>query len=132
MWTPKPKVDFIETATEISEWIERNYGYFVNKNSDKVKIIKDFANQLERLPVDALSFIQQAKNNFIDYGIARPPLPLEFIQELKKVFRNNENDKQESSVPPVYSIDSTGNKYVSHFTNTGRLISHKKINLQRV
>jgi len=89
MHTPNNQIDFLENATEIAEWIERNYGFFVNKNSDKVKIVQDFAKHLERLPMGAMSYIQQAKNNFIDTGIKHPPSPVAFIQELKICFNSN-------------------------------------------
>ncbi len=84
-------IDYTYVATNIAEWVERNYGYFVNKNSDKVEIIKDFANQLSRLDPSLMSYIEQAKNNFFDnnlssstnYDYQHPPNPLMFVRELK-------------------------------------------------
>jgi len=105
MHTPKPNINFREIALEISEWIERNYGYFVNKNSDKNKIIDDFAEQLERLPVGAMSYIQQAKNNFIDSDTNRPPLPVDFIQHLKIIY--NQNKKTLSQKPVFFDKNRT-------------------------
>lgn len=98
MFTPKEKIDYIETATEITEWIERTYGYVVNKNSDNIKIRDDFAEQLERLKVGEMSCIQQVKNNFIDSGITRPPTPTTFIQELKICF----NKSQKTLIQPIF------------------------------
>lgn len=83
MYSETSKIHFISIAIDISEWIERNWGYFVNKNSDKNQIIKDFANELERLPNDAMSYIQQIKNNLIDEGGKYPPTPSIFIYKLK-------------------------------------------------
>ena len=73
MHTPLIKLDYIQIATEIAEWIERNYGYFVNKDSDKIKIIQDFAEQLKRLPVGAMSYTQAVKNKLIHSGNNRQP-----------------------------------------------------------
>jgi hypothetical protein len=89
MHTSSPKIDFIEIASDIAEWIERNYGYFVNAKSEESKIVQDFAEQLSRLPVGAMSYIQQAKNNFIDRNFSRPPLPTQFINELRIIFNQN-------------------------------------------
>lgn len=97
MYTQANEIDYIEIATEIAEWFERNYGYFVNKNSDKEQIRDDFAEQLKRLPFDAMSYIQQIKNNFIDSSITYPPSPATFIQELKICF--NKNKKLQTPIP---------------------------------
>lgn len=99
MFTPKNKIDYIEVASEISEWFERNYGYFVNKNSDKIKIIQDFSSQLERLPIDAMLYIEQTKNNFIDSGIKHPPAPPVFIRELRATWYAK---KTQTQTQPVY------------------------------
>lgn len=92
MYTEEPKIDFKEIASNIAEWTERNYGYFVNQSSDKIEIIKDLATQLERLELKhlgSMSYIEQAKNNFIDRDIDRPPLPTQFINEIKICFNKN-------------------------------------------
>lgn len=93
MHTIMPKLDYLEIASEITEWIERNFGYFVNKNSDKDKIIQDFSHQLERLPLESMSYLQQAKNNFYDKGLSRPPSPVEFIAELKTILNKQQNQE---------------------------------------
>jgi hypothetical protein len=85
-------------ATEIAEWARINYGYFVNKDSDRNQINQNLSEQLERLPVGAMSYIQQTKNNFIDTDIKRPPSPAMFIQDLKICF--NQNKKVQ--IQPVY------------------------------
>jgi hypothetical protein len=89
MFTPEPKIDFTEIAMDISEWIERNYGYFVNKSRDEAEVVKDFSKQLSRLPAGSMSYIEQAKNNFIDSNINRPPLPTQFINQLRIIFNQN-------------------------------------------
>jgi hypothetical protein len=89
MYTEHQKIDFKEIASNIAEWAERNYGYFINKSRDEVETIKDLATQLERLPFGSMSYIEQAKNNFIDRGIDRPPLPVQFINEIKICFDKN-------------------------------------------
>lgn len=100
MYTPdEDKLDYTLVANEIAEWFERSYGYFVNKSSDKGKATDDFAKQLSRLPVDAMSYIEQNKNHFIDSGIKLPPSPATFIQELKICFNKN---KKVQKVQPVY------------------------------
>lgn len=101
MFTPKKEIDYLEIASEISEWFERNYGYFVNKNSDKIKIIQDFAGQLERLPVGVMSYIQQTKNHFIDSGIKHPPVPPVFIRELRAIWYAKKPQPQ-TQTQPVY------------------------------
>ncbi len=98
MFTPIEKIDYFETAVEIGEWAERNYRFFVNKDTDNVEIAKEFAAQLERLPAEAMHYIQQAKNKIIDTGNTYPPLPVDFIKELKKIFILNRNKK----IKPVY------------------------------
>jgi len=117
MYTPLEKIDYVENASEIAEWAERNYGYFVNKNSDESKIIQDFASQLERLPLGAMSYIQQTKNNFIDAGNSRPPSPIIFIKELKIIFNRNKKEIQPVYVDKVkfisekiYTINGDENK----------------------
>lgn len=117
MHTPLNEIDYIQIATEIAEWVERNYGYFVNKNSDKIKIIQDFADQLERLSIDSIAYIEQAKNNFIDRGTTQPPIPLAFIQELKKIILNKNRkikpvyvDKIKFIAEKVYKINGDENK----------------------
>lgn len=99
-------IDYLAIATDISEWVERNYGYFVNKNSDKVEIVKDFAEQLARLDPHAMSFIQQSKNNLVDDLICNfapgtrphPPTPLMFLSELRKCVNKEFNPKLLSTV----------------------------------
>lgn len=135
MFTPENKIDYIKIATEIAEWVERNFGYFVNKNSDKAKVIQDFSEQLERLPIESMSYIQQAKNNFIDKGDARPPTPLVFIQELKIILiKNNNNkkpvyfDKVKYIVEQLYAIknDTQKIKYIKTLSARGKLKLEKK------
>lgn len=121
MFTPEKKLNYLEIATEIAEWIRRNYGYFVNKISDKNKINEDFAEQLERLPIEAMSYIKQIENNFIDSGIKHPPTPATFIQELKICF-NKIKAKNKNGYVKVISKDYLGNKYVNKFTKNGKLI----------
>ncbi len=120
MHTPTTNIDYIQIATEIAEWMRRNYGYFVNKNSDRNLIVEDFAEQLKRLPIDAMSYIQQTKNNFIDSGIKHPPSPATFIQELKICFNKI---KTENGYVKVISIDYSGKKYINKFTNNGKFVS---------
>jgi len=131
MHTHNEKIDFLEIATEIAEWFERNYGYFVNKNSDKIKIIQDFEEQLKRLPIGAMSYIQQAKNNFIDFGNNRPPLPATFIKELRICFNKKVQrmqpvyfDKIKFMADKIYTINGDNNKikYIERLSNQGQLI----------
>jgi hypothetical protein len=124
MFTPKNKIDYIEIATEIAEWTERNYGYFVNKNSDKIKVIQDFSEQLERLPIGAMSYVKQIKNNFIDTGIKHPPSPATFIQHLKILFNKI---KTKNGYIKVISSDYFGKKYVNKFTKNGKFISRTSL-----
>lgn len=129
MHTPIKKLDYLYFATEISEWIERNYGYFVNKNSDKIKIIKDFAEQLERLPVEAMSYIQQAKNNIIDSGDTHPPLSVNFIKELKNILNKEKKlKKNKNDFIKIFSKDALGNCYCYTRTLQGKLIGYSKNN----
>jgi len=123
MHTPDSQLDYKFFAIEISEWIERNYGYFVNKNSDKNEIIQDFKSQLERLPVGAMSYIQQVKNNLIDSGIKHPPTPATFIQDLKICFNKT---KIESGYVEVFS-NYLGKNYVNKFSKSGKFISRSPI-----
>lgn len=124
MFTPNNEIDYTQQATEIAEWTERNYGYFVNKNSDKIKIIQDFSEQLERLPIGAMSYIKQIENNFIDTGITHPPSPATFIHELK-IYFNKINAK--NGYVKVITIDYFGKKYVNKFTSRGKFISRKSL-----
>ena len=126
MHTPNIKIDYIHNSSEISEWFERNFGYFVNKNSDMVKIVQDLAYQLERLPAGAMSYILQTQNDFLDEGNKHPPTPAEFIKALKINF--NKVEKESNKTIKLYSIDSIGNKHLYERDLNGKLISHKRIN----
>lgn len=124
MYTLEQKINYIEIATEIAEWMERNFGYFVNKNVNKNKVINDFSKQLKRLPVGAMSFYEQVQNNLIDTGIKRPPSPSAFIQELKICFNTI---KTENGHVKVISSDYSGKKYVNTFTKSGKFISRTSL-----
>jgi hypothetical protein len=124
MHTPENKIDYVEIANGIGKWIERSYGYFGNKNSDRNKIDKDFAEQLKRLPVGAMAYIKQIENDFIDSGIKYPPSPATFIQDLKILFNKI---KTKNGYIDVISSDYFGKKYVNTFTNNGKFISRTSL-----
>lgn len=123
MYTPST-INYFKTASEISEWFERNFGYFVNKNSDKEKIVQDLAYQLERLPLGAMSYISQTLNDFVDGGNNRPPSLAEFIKALAINF-NKVKKATENKTIKIYSIDQTGNKHLYLRDFGGNLISHQ-------
>ena len=130
MHTPIQKLDYLEIAVGIGEWIERNYRYFVSKDTSNIEIAKDFAMQLERLPIGAMSYIQQAKNSIIDAGNTYPPLPVDFIKELKILFNRNKKvtqpvyvDKIKFIAETIYKINGDENKinFIKTLHNKGKL-----------
>lgn len=131
MHTPTTNIDYIKTASGIAEWMRRNYGYFVNKDSNRNQIVQDFAEQLERLPVGAMHYIQQTENNFIDTGIKHPPSPATFIQELKICFNKNKKvqtqpvyvDKIKFIANKIYEINGDENKirFIKMLHSKGKL-----------
>lgn len=127
MYTPEPKIDYMGIAAEISEWIERNYGYFVNKTSNKIIIIDDFAYQLKRLPVENLSYIQRTKNSFFDQNLHRPPLPCEFIAELKLIANKNKNKAVNCVMYYLRHLKTEKQRlnYIKHLQKKGLLLGLK-------
>ncbi len=77
--------DCIEIATEIAEWCERNYGYFIKSKSNKIKTIEDFATQLCRLTPLQLNQRQKAMHCYFDSGVSHPPLPTQIIKLMREL-----------------------------------------------
>ncbi len=77
------KVDIAIMAADIADWSITRYGYFINSSVDKLEMIQAFAEELERLPTDALNFISNAKEQWIDYDHKRPPTMPDFLTMLR-------------------------------------------------
>jgi len=86
-------LEFLERATEIAQWSVTRYGYFVNSHTDKTKLVSGFAEELQRLPVNCLSFITKAQNKWIDEGHKRPPQIADFISILREFNNAQINEK---------------------------------------
>lgn len=94
MYQKEVDVEFLDMANSVAEWSITRYGYFVNSHVDKVDTIKAFADELSRLPGECLSYIDRAKNQWIDQGHPRPPQMADFLATLR-AFNNEELNSRE-------------------------------------
>jgi len=77
--------DYREIATEIAEWCERNYGYFIRGKADKIKTIEEFADQLSRLTDGQINARQIALNQHFDTGVQHPPVPAQLLKTMRQI-----------------------------------------------
>lgn len=94
MYQKEVNIEFLDMANSVAEWSITRYGYFVNSHVDKLDTIKAFAAELSRMPIECLSYVDQAKNKWIDEGHPRPPQMADFLT-LLRVFNNNDLNARE-------------------------------------
>lgn len=95
MYQVEDKIEFMEMASEISQWAEVLFGYFVKSNrsdEEKAQLVQAFADELGNLPSNSLKFIPQAKAKWIEESHPRPPSIPQFLQMLRE-FNNRELNK---------------------------------------
>lgn len=83
MYQREETIDLGIIASDIAQWSINHYGYFVKSSNDKVEMIRSFAEDLSRLPQDAIRFVNKAQNDWVDEGNTRPPTIPEFIKALR-------------------------------------------------
>jgi len=98
MYQKEIDIEFLNIANSVAEWSITRYGYFVNSHVDKVDTVTAFADELSRLPSDCLSYVDKAKNQWIDQGHPRPPQMADFLATLRafnnEALNNREKPKQ--------------------------------------
>jgi len=92
MYQKEVDIEFLDLANSVAEWSITRYGYFVNSHVDKVDTVTAFANELSRLPGCCLSYVERAKNQWIDEGHPRPPQMADFLAALRAF--NNVNNRE--------------------------------------
>lgn len=100
------KIDVAILAADIADWSITRYGYFVNSSIDKLEMIGAFAEELSRLPPNALCFIDKVKHQWIDLAHKRPPTMPDFLTMLRECHNHNENEKHkpqlDNKIPNYY------------------------------
>lgn len=107
MYQKEVNIEFLDMANSVAEWSITRYGYFVNSHVDKLDTIKAFAAELERMPRESLSYVDQAKNKWIDEGHPRPPQMADFLA-LLRAFNNNDLNAREKPRMIDSKVDYAG------------------------
>jgi len=87
------KLDVAILAADIADWAITRYGYFVNSSVDKLEMIKAFSEELDRLPTNCLTYVEKAKNSWIDMAHKRPPTMPDFLTMLREFHNQHEHEK---------------------------------------
>ncbi|MBT7350539.1 hypothetical protein HN803_07205 [candidate division WWE3 bacterium] len=107
MYQKEVDIEFVDLANSVAEWSITRYGYFVNSHVDKLETVKAFAVELMRLPKECLSYVDKAKNKWIDEGHPRPPQMADFLTMLR-VFNNEDQNAREKPKQLDSNIDYAG------------------------
>jgi len=107
MYQANEKIDLSLIATDIAQWSIMHYGYFVKSSLDKVELIQRFAEDLSRLPENALRFVLKVEEEWTDSGQTRPPTIPEFLAELRK-HHNRDNTQKQIAYKPDNRTDYAG------------------------
>jgi len=107
MYQKEVNIEFLDMANSVAEWSITRYGYFVNSHVDKLDTIKAFAAELARMPRECLSYVDQAKNKWIDEGHPRPPQMADFLA-LLRAFNNNDLNAREKPRMIDSKVDYAG------------------------
>jgi len=115
MYQEEEKLDLAIISTDIANWAINHYGYFVKSSLDKLEMLTQFSEDLSRLPSNALRFVVQVQNDWIDQGNNRPPTIPEFLKMLR-VCHNK--DMQENT--PKLECKPTSTNYAGMWDSSSK------------